>query len=195
MTAGLGIDRLIDIFLWLLSFCQFWTVSNPFERKLVLTLGKVRRKKDSRFFPRILTPGLWLIMPFNLEMMMSDNVVPCELEDLEIDMTLKCKTPLHVEFSALWRIIDMEKFQLEIEGQEAVLVNVQGMVQEYLYQYTWKELMNMREDGLGDRRNALPAKLKVYCNQETRQWGAELVNVYIQSFIRPELTQGVFKAL
>ena len=189
MTAGLGIDRLIDLLLQVVGWFKFWIVIDPFQRAVIITLGKIRRKKP------VLGPGIHWIAPFGIEEDLTDNVVPSNLSDLTIDMTLRCGTPLHIEMSILWEIIDVLKFQLEIEGAEAVLVNVQGMVQEYLFQYEWEELMGFRNDGIGDRRKGLPWKLKVHCNQETRQWGAELTNLYIQSFIRPDLRKGVVKSL
>ena len=124
-----------------------------------------------------------------------DNVVPSDLPDLEIEMTLKCGTPLYIVFSALWAITDIEKFKIEVEDADTVLTNVQGMVQEYLFQFTWEELLEMRKEGIGDRRQGLPWKLRTHCNQETRKWGAELTDFYIQSFIRPDLRSGVIKVL
>jgi regulator of protease activity HflC (stomatin/prohibitin superfamily) len=189
MTAGLGIDRLLDFLFECLEMFKFWLVVDEYEQVVVLTLGKPRRKNP------VLDPGIHIVWPFGIEEFLADNVVPCDLADLEIDMTLKDGTPLHVEFSALWKITDIQKFKLEVEDADTVLTNVQGMVQEYLFQYEWEELLKLRAEGIGDRRQGLPWKLRTHCNQEVRQWGAELTNFYIQSFIVPNLKQGVIKAL
>lgn len=189
MTAGLGIDRLLDFLFEVLYLVKFWVVVDPYEEVVIITLGKIRRKKP------VLGPGLHLVLPFGIEEQLSDNVVPADLPDLEINMTLKDGTPLHVCFSALWRITDMEKYQLTVEDADTVLTNVQGMVQEYLFQYTWDKLLELRRDGVTDRRQGLPWKLKVHCNREVRKWGAELTEFYIQDFIRPDLKKGVVKVL
>jgi regulator of protease activity HflC (stomatin/prohibitin superfamily) len=168
---------------------SYWIIVSPYERVIVLTLGKVRRKQP------VLGPGIHPICPLGIEEVLEDNIVPASLADLTIDMTLKDGTPLHVEFSALWQITDMLKFKLEIEDADSVLLNVQGMVQEYLFQFKWDELITLRSEGVGDKRQGLPWKLKTHCNQEVRKWGAELVEFYIQSFIRPELRTGVVKTL
>ena len=199
MTAGLGIDRLLDFFFSILYLLKFWVVVDEFERVVVLTLGKRRLWWLHRWVLRrkasTLGPGIHPILPFKLEVLMTDNVVPCSMPDLVINMTLKDHTPLHVQFSVMWQVIDMAKFQLEVEDADAALVNIQGMVQEYLFQFTWDELMKLREEGIGDRKKGLPNKLKNHCNRDTRKWGAELADFFIQSFIVPELKKGVIKAL
>lgn len=199
MTAGLGIDRLLDFFFEILDLFKCWYVVDEYQRVVVLTWGKRRLWWFHRWILRrkspVLGPGFHLVIPFNIEQFLEDNVVPSDLPDLEIEMTLKCGTPLYVVFSALWQIVDIEKFKLEVEDADTVLTNVQGMVQEYLFQYKWEELMEMRKEGVGDKRQGLPWKLKVHCNQETRKWGAELTEFYIQSFIRPDLRAGVIKVL
>ena len=128
--------------------------------------------------------------------MIIDNVVPCEREDLEISMTLKDETPLYVEFSFMWRIVDIEKFSLEIEDADSALVNVQGMVQEWLFQFTWEELMGTRAKAAEKSgRTDLSGKLRTHTNREVKKWGVEVVDFYVQSFIKPNLKSGVIKAL
>lgn len=124
------------------------------------------------------------------------DVVPCERDDLEINITLKDGTPLYVEFSFMWKIIDLEKFQLEVEDADSALLNVQGLVQEWLFGYSWDELMEWRTNQAEKSgRTDLSGKLRTHANKEVKKWGIEIVDFYVQSFIRPELKSGVIKAL
>lgn len=200
MTAGLGIDRIIDIILWLISLLKCWVVIDEYERGVVLTWGKRRYSWLQRWvFLRespVLDPGIHLILPLGIESVMLDNVVPCERDDLEINMTLKDGTPLYIEFSFMWRITDIEKFSLEIEDADTALLNVQGIVQEWLFQFGWDELMELRKYALESPGRAdLPKRLRTFTNREVKKWGIEIVDFYVQSFIRPELRSGVIKAL
>jgi regulator of protease activity HflC (stomatin/prohibitin superfamily) len=185
MTAGLGIDRLLDFFFDVLYLFQFWRVVEPYQQALITTFGLVLRRKPVK------GPGLRLIWPLSIERVIIDNVVPADLGGDKIDMTLKDGTQLHVSISGRWRIIDMMKFHLENEDTDTILENVAGMVQEYLFQYTWQELIDQGMRG----RGGLTSKLKTYCNQELRDWGAELDRLYIYSFIRMSLKDGVIKVL
>ena len=200
MTAGLGIDRLIDLFLQLVWLLKFWVVLDEYERAVILTFGKRRLWWFHRWFmlrkSTVLEPGFHLILPFGFENIIRDNVVPCERGDLEINMTLKDATPLSLEFSFMWRIIDIETFALEVEDADSALVNVQGIVQEWLFQFTWEELMAFRNQAVEKSgRVDLSDKLRTFTNREVKKWGVEIVDFYVQSFIRPELRSGVIKAL
>ena len=68
MTAGLGIDRLIDLFLQLVWLLKFWVVLDEYERAVVLTFGKRRLWWFHRWFmlrkSPVLEPGFHLILPF-----------------------------------------------------------------------------------------------------------------------------------
>lgn len=200
MTAGLGIDRLIDLFLQLVWLLKFWVVIDEYERAVVLTFGRRRVWWFHRWFlarkSPVLGPGFHLILPFGFENILRDNVVPCEQGDLEINMTLKDGTPLYVEFSFMWQIVDIQKFALEVEDADSALVNVQGIVQEWLFQFTWTELIELRKYAVEKSgRVDLSDKLRTFTNREVKKWGVEIVDFYIQSFIRPELRSGVIKAL
>ena len=200
MTAGLGIDRLIDIIIWLISLLKFWVVIDEFERGVVLTWGKRRYSWLQKYVCRrkspVLGPGIHILLPFDIEEILVDNVVPCERDDLEISITLKDGTPLFVEFSFMWQIIDIETFSLKVEDADSALLNVQGLVQEWLYEFTWKELMEFRARAAEKSgRTDLSGKLKTHANREVKKWGVEITDLYVQSFIRPELKSGVIKAL
>ena len=185
-SAGLGLDRLLDFFFQCLYLLKFWYVVNEYSQIVILTLGRPRNWRGP-----VRGPGLHLIMPLGIEEVIQDNVVPCDLANVTINMTLKEGTPLFVEISGRWRITDMIKFQLENENTDAILENVAGMVQEFLFQFTWQELM---EHGMRGR-GGLTQRLRTYCNSELREWGAELDRLYIRSFIRTNLRDGVIKIL
>jgi regulator of protease activity HflC (stomatin/prohibitin superfamily) len=185
MTAGLGIDRLLDFLFSLLYLFKCWYVVNPYSEIIILTLGKTRRKKPVK------GPGIHFILPFELEEVLEDNVVPTDLGCRAVAMTLKDGTQLYIEISGRWKIIDMIKFNLENEDADSLIENVAGMAQEYLYQFTWDELMEVGMRG----RGGLTSKLRTYCNQELREWGAELDRLYIYQFIRTSLKDGVVKIL
>ena len=200
MTAGLGIDRLIDIVLWLISLLKCWVVIDEFERGVVLTWGKRRYSWLQKYVcwrdSPVLEPGIHLLLPFDIEQVIVDNVVPCERGDLEINITLKDGTPLYVEFSFMWKIVDVEKFSLEVEDADSALLNVQGLVQEWLFGYSWDELMEWRTQAAEKSgRTDLSGKLRTHSNKEVKKWGIEITDFYVQSFIRPELKSGVIKAL
>jgi regulator of protease activity HflC (stomatin/prohibitin superfamily) len=200
MTAGLGIDRLLDFLFDILYLLKFWVVIDEYERAVVLTFGKRRLWWFHRWFMSrkspVLNPGFHFVLPFAFENVIRDNVVPCERGDLELNMTLKDATPLFVEFSFMWKIVDIEKFTLEVEDADSALVNVQGIVQEWLFQFTWEELMEFRKYAVEKSGRAdLSDRLRTFTNREVKKWGVEIVDFYIQSFIRPELRSGVIKAL
>lgn len=108
-------DKLIDVLLSFLHLFRFWTIVSEYERAIVLRLGKFHRR---------LEPGWHPLIPFNIEHVLSDNVVPATKVLPPQSLTTKDNKSIVISAIVIWRIVDIKKLLLEVEGGEAVVLDI-----------------------------------------------------------------------
>ena len=106
-------ERLIEWIEQFIDLFRFWQVINAYEEGVVLRLGKYHRN---------IGPGFHFIIPFNIEEVLRDNVVPTTTRITEQTMTTADLQQVVISVILRWRISDIRKILVEVEDADQVLV-------------------------------------------------------------------------
>jgi regulator of protease activity HflC (stomatin/prohibitin superfamily) len=180
-------NKLAELIKEFFSFFKFWTVVPEYGESVILRLGK---------FSRVLRPGIHWMAPMKVDVELGDNVKPQLKELTAISITLKDSTQLTIRASFLWSITDIRTFKLEVEDADSALAGVDGIIQEFLFQYTWEELMALRSRAAEDqRRNNLPQHIRTQANKMVHRFGVQVEEVFVGSFTKTSLKDGMVRVL
>jgi len=127
-------DRLIDLLLNFTELFKCWTILQPFERGVAVTLG-------TRIRP--LNPGFNWLWPLAIDHVHKINVVPTT-ENLSLQtLTTKDAFTVIIGITVKWKVSDVEKILLEVEDYEGVVLDTcYGQLGDVVAQSTWEELMS-----------------------------------------------------
>jgi len=129
----MGLERLFDLLLEFMDLFRFWQVIDEFERGIVLQWGKFRREVG---------PGLRLVCPFGIDEVLVDNVVFKTSNLRTQTLTLKDGKSVVISPVISYRIRDIKRFLLEVEGAEDALADSTcGTVGEMVRHCDMRELM------------------------------------------------------
>lgn len=179
---------------------KFWIVVNAFEEAVILRFGsysRTLRSDDGWKITRKGKPtGFHFMIPFKIEEDFKDNVKPKMFDLANQSITLKDGTQITLDLSCLWSIYDIKTFTLDVENSDTALGGIMGIAQEYLFQFSWQDLIEMRSRAAENKRyNSLPQNLKTEFNRYTEEFGAQIEEVFINSFTKTSLNDGVVRIL
>ncbi len=155
----MGFEKLIDLIVQFLEFFRFCTVVDCYERGVHLRFGK---------FTRALEPGLRWQIPFFVDRIITENVVP-KLHQLPTQ-SVATKDDKQIAMGAVicYSIRSIEKAILEVESvNHAVNDACQTAILDLIVVSTWDEI---RASEFGD---ALTAK----CRKRAWKYGIEIESV------------------
>jgi regulator of protease activity HflC (stomatin/prohibitin superfamily) len=181
------LDRLIDLLVGSLRMFQFWVVVDEYERAIVLRLGKFRR---------VLEPGFHWVIPFHIDRVIHDNVVPRTVDLGPQSLTTSDGKLVVVSAIVTARIDDVQKATLNVESvshalRDSCVAEVAGVVSSR----TWEQLLEA---------DALEADLRKACQKRATKWGIEIIRAQfssmtpcrsirlLQDHATPETSIGVF---
>lgn len=125
-------DKLIDVAIQFLDLFRPWQVVEQYERGIVLRFGK---------FNREIGPGFHPIIPFNAEVVWTDNVVPTTTTLDAQSLTTLDDVSLVATGVITWEIVDIQKFLLEVEGRETVLQgSAYGCISKTVESVNWSDI-------------------------------------------------------
>lgn len=125
-------DRLIDLIVQFIELLKFWHVVDPYEEALVLRLGRLSRH---------LLCGFHWIIPFGIERVYDEHVVPTTHSLGNESMTTKDGKSVGFHAIVTYRVRDIEKLLLEVEdGNHAVRDACCGEIGRVLRESTWDEI-------------------------------------------------------
>jgi regulator of protease activity HflC (stomatin/prohibitin superfamily) len=126
------LDRLVDLLLQFVDLFKFWQVVDQYERGVVLRFGK---------FQRELEPGIHLLLPFNIDNALLDNVVTRTYMTRTLTLTLGDNTNVTCGVLVRYNIRDIRKALLEVERIDDVIHDcVFGNVSSMIRSVTWESL-------------------------------------------------------
>ena len=154
------LDRLIDVLVEFIGLFQIWFYIDEYEEGIVLRCGK---------FNRVVKPGFRWILPFSVEEVLVDNVVPTTTAlGVQSLHTLDDKH-INIECVLLWKITDIRKVLLEVEDADDVLVDIStGCIAEMVTSNNWDYI----------RSPEFVKELKKLI-QTRAKYGIKIMNVYI----------------
>jgi regulator of protease activity HflC (stomatin/prohibitin superfamily) len=154
-----GFEKLIDLVVQFLEFFRFCTTIDCYERGIHLRFGK---------FYRVLEPGIRLQIPFFIDRVITENVVP-KLHQLPTQ-SIATKDDKQIAMGAVicYSIRSIEKAVLEVESvNHAVNDACQTAILDLILASTWDEI---RAPEFGD---TLTAK----CRKRAWKYGIEIESV------------------
>lgn len=107
-------DRLIDIALQFIGLFRFVIVIDEFERGVVLRFGK---------YNKTLEPGLHWLIPFNIDNVLVDNVVPRTVNLGAQGLTTRDGKTVTLSAVITAQIRDVRKAMLEVENVDSALID------------------------------------------------------------------------
>lgn len=158
-------DKLVDLVLSSLQLLQFWQVVPAYERGVVLRLGR---------FSREIGPGFHFLLPFFVERYLGTSVVEDTMLVGPQSLTTKDQEPLLISYVITFRVKDVQKFLLGVEGAEQVLgESSYGVVSDLSRKNTFTELLEMN----------LSSKMTVAIRRTAERCGVDVDKVQIRDFI------------
>ncbi len=153
-------DRLIDVIVAMGEACLPWKVVRPWERGVLVRLGK---------YKRVLEPGFHFIYPFRIDEVWDDAVV-ARTHTFEGGTTTKDGKQIGYTCVVTFQIADIEKSTLRVhEVKDAVVDTCMGVVGVALSDATWEDVLHGR---VGDELTKL-------CRARGWKWGIEIVGVQL----------------
>lgn len=155
------LDRLWEIIGASLHALCFWVVIDPYERGLLLRLG---------LFQRVLDPGFHWKLPFHIDRVISENIVP-RTERLT-GMSTTTSDGKSVGFDAVitYKIHDVEKAILEVNDlKDAIADCCAGQIGTDLSNATWESIRH------GDTVDSLTSA----CRKRGWKWGVEIISIQL----------------
>jgi regulator of protease activity HflC (stomatin/prohibitin superfamily) len=141
-------DKLIDLCIQFIELFRFFIVIDQFERGVVLRLG---------VFNRELEPGFHFLIPFNIENCMTDNVVTRVSGTSNQVLTTKDEKGIIARVMVRWRIRDIQKALLEVEGvDDAFRDSVFAVVKQEVHSSDWATI---RGEAFGEELTKKARKL------------------------------------
>jgi regulator of protease activity HflC (stomatin/prohibitin superfamily) len=154
-------DRLIDLLLQWIGFFIPFVVIDAFERGVVLRFGVKQRELD---------PGLHWIIPFQVDRVIADNVVPRTINLGAQTLTTQDGKVVTVAGVVTARISDISKATLEVENVDtAVEDSCYGAIGFAVASATWDVLQ--QED--------FSVKLTKACRGQGWRYGIEIQRVQL----------------
>lgn len=158
-------DRLIDLLIQFIELFKFWHVVDPYEEALVLRLGKLNRH---------LTCGYHLVIPFGIDRVMDEHVVPRVINCDNESVTTKDGKPIGFHAVVTYRVRDVEKILLEVEdGNHAVTDACAGEIARVLRESTWAEI----------EQPEILEKLTKACRARGFKFGVEIMSVQLAGMV------------
>ena len=143
----------------IIGLFKFFTVIDAFEEGVLLRLGK---------YKRTVKPGLRFHWPFYIDNILTDNVVTDPLSLGTQSLTTKDGKSIVISAVVTWRIFDVRRTLLEVDGAESALYDVaSGYIHEQVAANTWATI----------RKPEFPATLKKHIQKQARKWGISVTNV------------------
>lgn len=148
-------DRLIDVITGFGEALLPCVIVEAYQQAVVLRFGK---------FSRVLDPGIHLMIPF-VEKVIKDNVVLRTTDLSPQSLATKDDKTVTIRLIATWRITDIKKAVLEVEGLDDVLKDTfYASAGEYIQKHTFAEIS----------QQGFATKLKAACQRRAEDYGVTI---------------------
>ncbi len=150
----MGIERLVDWLIELADAFRFWEVVQPYERACVITLGK---------WVRVMGPGIHWLWPFEIDKIVTENVVMTTETTGQIDVTTQDGIAIVCSCVYRWHIRDVKKLTLDCEDASDVLQDsTDAQVSRALRYRTWKAIYGKPDEWVAEAQEAIRRRMGRY---------------------------------
>lgn len=155
------LDRLLEIVVTSLNSLVPWVVLQPYERGVHLRLGH---------FIREVEPGFHWVIPFHVDTIFHENVVPRTERLSGLATTTSDGKSVGFDAVITYRITNITKALLEVNDlKDAIADSCAGTIGTTLAGATWEEI----------RHGDTVEKLSSDCRKRGWKWGVEIQNVQL----------------
>ena len=150
----MGLSRIVDWLIEIADAFRFWTVIQPYERGVIITLGK---------WVRVVGPGIHWLFPFDIDKENSENVVMTTDTTGSIDVTTKDGIAIVVSCVYRWHVRDVRKLTLEVEDYTDVLLDsTDAQVYRACSRRDWKEVYSQPDRWVAEAQEAIRRRMGRY---------------------------------
>jgi regulator of protease activity HflC (stomatin/prohibitin superfamily) len=168
-------DRLIEIFLQFIDLFRFFVVIDEYERAIVLRLGR---------YSKTLEPGFHLLIPFNIDKVIVDKVVPRTVNLGSQALTTSDAKAITLSAVITAQIRDIRKAILEIENvDEALMDGCYAAIGDLIKSHTWDQILHPE----------FSDTLLKACRKQAFRYGIEILRVQL-SDLTPSRSIRLFQA-
>jgi regulator of protease activity HflC (stomatin/prohibitin superfamily) len=160
------LDRLIDVLFQFLEAFRIIYVVDEYERGVVLRLGRFHRELD---------PGWHWVVPFYVERVIVDNVVPRTMNMGSLNLTTSDGNQVGIGVIITARIHNIQKALLGVEGVDDAMRDVcYAEIATVVHTHTWADLQ--KED--------INEKLLKACRPRAFTYGIEIIRAQISDLAK-----------
>jgi regulator of protease activity HflC (stomatin/prohibitin superfamily) len=162
-------DKLVDLIIQFARLFQFWKVVAHWEAGVRIRFGK---------YQATLEPGFHWMIPFNIDRLISDNVVTETMRTKPQSLTTKDGVAVVISLVITFTITDIKTFLLDCEGRNAVVGDsAYGATAAFIMKKTYAELIEITDIG---------HELAKVVRQQAKKYGAAITSVQVVDFARCE---------
>lgn len=155
------LDKLWEIIAASLNALCFWCVIDPYQRAVLLRLG---------IFNRELGPGFYWKLPFHIDRVLTENVVPRTERLTGLSTTTSDGKSVGFDVVVTYRIHDIQKALLEVNDlKDAIADCCAGQIGTDLSNSTWESIRH------GDAIDSLTGA----CRKRGWKWGVEIQGIQL----------------
>lgn len=155
------LDRLIDVILQFIHLFTFWRVLDPYERGIILRLGKFLRTADA---------GIHWILPFGIDQMLAEHCVPTTHSLGNESITTADGVSIGFHAVVTYKVHDIKKALLDVEDVDhAVRDACSGEIGRVLRESTWADI----------QFPSILAELTSACRRRGFRYGIEILSVQL----------------
>lgn len=163
-------DRLVDVLLQCVGFFKCAVVIDVYQRGVRLRRG---------INPILLEPGFHWIVPFAVDRVIEELVVPRTVRLPPQTVTLADGNTIVVEPQVTFQVRDVVKEVCEAENAEAAALNATaGVIRRHLSGARWEELLN------GQSSEELETAITKAARPRGFRWGIEIMEVSFASLAK-----------
>jgi regulator of protease activity HflC (stomatin/prohibitin superfamily) len=156
------LDKLVEFLMATAHSFMFWIVVEPYERGLILRLGKLQRELD---------PGFHWKLPFHIDSTYVEVVVPRTSSISSLATTTSDGKSIGFDAVITYRISDIRKSMLEVfDVADAITDSCAGIIGTLLTKSSWDDIKS------GDVVDSLTAA----CRKRGFRFGVEIQSVQLK---------------
>lgn len=155
------IDRLFDIITAIWSSLLPWIVMEPYERGVLIRLGK---------FEKVLEPGFHWMYPFHIDRVCHETVTPTTHHIAGLCTTTRDGQTIGFDAVITYQIADIEKAMLKVTAvKDAITDTCMGVLGTALSEAAWADIVHGKAT----------EELTKLCRSRGWKWGIEVVSVQL----------------
>ena len=167
-------DKFFDfVFNFIGLFC-FWSVIREYEKGVLFRLGKSKK---------VLEPGLRLILPLNIDVVLKENIVPTTLDLPNQAITTSDDISFVISTVVTYKVHDIRKFLVDVDNADTVLNDsIRGTVRKILQTKTWTDLV----------QQDIEEEIKAVVRKDAFRWGIEVIKISFSDVVKNPIVHRIF---